>query len=140
MLREIFKQKTIGPIKVFHDMLRRENSFRDYMERWILETPIGSIRVHKFVSSDTDPYHDHPWGFFSVVLWGEYLEQIWVKDGVEIFNLRSVGSMAIRFPRHRHKVLLLQGDRQCWTLVVTGPRVREWGLWPNGRFVNWRDY
>lgn len=52
-----------------------------YMKRWILVgCPWFSIRVHKFLRSDNDVLHDHPWSFLTVILKGGYHEERYVHD------------------------------------------------------------
>ena len=47
-----------------------------YMRRWILTTPLGTIRIHHITRPDADPeLHDHPWNFVSLVLKGWYEEE-----------------------------------------------------------------
>lgn len=48
----------------------------DYMHRWILKTPLGMIRLHKILRSDSDrTWHDHSSNLLSFILWGTYREQ-----------------------------------------------------------------
>jgi hypothetical protein len=43
------------------------------------------------------------------------------------------------FPaEHRHRIIT--PDPPCWTLVIVGPWVREWGFWHRGAFIPWRKY
>lgn len=53
-------------------------------------------------------------------------------------------SVVVRRPTYRHRVELLRDRRgrpiSCWTLVFTGPRVREWGFWCPKGFVNWKEF
>lgn len=52
-------------------------------------------------------------------------------------------SVVFRRPEHRHRVEL-QRDAvaghpvPCWTLMLVGPRVREWGFWCPQGFVHWK--
>lgn len=47
----------------------------DYMHRWILRTPWGTLRLHHILRSDDDRHlHDHPFDFTSFLLTGGYLE------------------------------------------------------------------
>lgn len=41
----------------------------DYMRRYLVESPWGTLRAHNILRSDEDRhYHDHPWDFRSLVL------------------------------------------------------------------------
>lgn len=52
-----------------------------YMRRWILlQCPLFSVRLHKFMRSDHDVLHDHPWSFFTLILSGGYWEDRYRKD------------------------------------------------------------
>lgn len=132
-----------------------------YMLRWWLIPRNRHVKVyvHKFVRSDDDrAMHDHPWGFVSLVLRGAYLEQ---RPGGT--RLRQRGSVAYRPATTRHIVHLIN-ELPCWTLVVGGPKVRDWGFWceteagrtagriadlfgvpgeliePSARFVPWQNW
>lgn len=94
-----------------------------------------SICLHNFHRGDEDPdCHDHPFEFWSFVLWGGYRE--FAEDGT--FIVRSPLSLAYRSSTHRHRVQLMA--RRCWTFIVKRDALREWGFWQNGQFVPWRDY
>jgi hypothetical protein len=99
-----------------------------YVIRWRLELPLGSVRVHHWLSSD-DPraFHDHPWWFITFVVRGSYTDH--VPDGDD--ELRA-GSVRFRPAHHQHTVF--PGPRGAWTVLVTGPKSRAWGFWRDGRF------
>jgi hypothetical protein len=114
--------------------------------RWL------NIYLHKFMRDDDDrALHDHPWWFVSVMLWGRYLEtRDQVIDG-DVFvmerrrdDVRRCGSIAFRRATDRHRVTLAKDidgkPIPCWTLVLTGPKVREWGFWCPKGFVVWTDF
>lgn len=117
-----------------------------YLQRWYLlpHNRWFNIYLHRFLCSDDPTPHDHPWPFASLVLHGSYRE--FHQHGV---TERRAGSIALRRAHLRHSVRLPQSadgrERPCTTLVVTGPRIREWGFWcirggrPD-RFVPWREF
>jgi len=116
-----------------------------YLLRWyvIPRNPWLSIYIHKFMRDDEDrALHDHPWWFVSFMLKGCYWEI--VTGGKWVF--RRWLSVGIRRATHRHRVVLLKRGgvaRQpipCWTLVITGPRIREWGFWCPKGFVPWQQF
>lgn len=44
------------------------------------------------------------------------------------------------FPaEHVHRITLIE-RQPAWTLVIVLASVREWGFWPSGRWVHWREY
>jgi hypothetical protein len=119
-----------------------------YLRRWFLVRPNRWLNcyLHHFVGSD-DPIvqHDHPWWFLSVCLRGGYLE-----ISQNCTRQRRPGTIAVRPAHHRHHIQLLANsdgsEHDCWTVVITGPRVRQWGFWcpdPAGavtRFVPWQQF
>ena len=118
-----------------------------YLRRWFLCPPNRWLNcyLHHFVASD-DPtaLHDHPWWFMSICLQNGYLE-----ISQNATRLRRPGTIAVRRARHRHRIALLANldgtERGCWTILVTGPHVRQWGFWcprPSGgqRFVPWQQF
>ena len=123
-----------------------------YMLRWYLIPRNGLLNVylHKFMRDDDDSaLHDHPWWFVSVMLRGGYWETRTNSDPDipmtnEIRTWRGTGSFAFRRATDRHRVTLSKdGDWQpipCWTLVLTGPRVREWGFHCPKGFVPWHQF
>lgn len=129
----------------------RENP---YMLRWFLIPRNGwlNIYLHKFMRDDDDrAMHDHPWWFVSVMLRGCYREDRYVELRGNGFvspyidsSVRRWLSIAIRRATDRHRVTLRKDTSgrpvPCWTLVVTGPRVREWGFWCPQGFVHWKDF
>ena len=52
---------------------------KPYLERYYLflrdrkNFPFN-IFLHKFLKSDSEDLHDHPWNFISIILWGGYWE------------------------------------------------------------------
>lgn len=123
-----------------HFRIGREGDW--YMLRWFLipRNRWLNVYLHKFLRDDDDrALHDHPWWFVSIVLRGSYIE--YTPRG---WAMRHAGGIAYRPAEHRHRVELLR-DRinqpvPCWTLVITGPKVREWGFWCPRGFVPWRQF
>ena len=101
-----------------------------YVIRWRIETPIGSLRVHHWLSND-DPraVHDHPWWFLTFVVKGWYFEES-PSSGAD-----HLKAPAIRFRKADHKHTVFPAPGGCWTILVTGRPLRTWGFWPKGKFV-----
>lgn len=115
----------------------------DYLKRWILwHRPSGrSCYIHKFCGGDWSPdLHDHPKWFVSVGLRGGYMEQT---EGA-FYPLYEVWAApwVRKFPaEHRHRVSGTRYCEPCWTLVITGPNVREWGFYDIfGNFTHHSSY
>lgn len=115
-----------------------------YLRRFVLaRTPWGSVYLHHIVRSDRDRcLHDHPWNAWIAILWGGYHEELWTGDGSEMF-LRRTGSVR-RFPAEtRHRVILRDRNGRevpAWTLCFVTRKVREWGFWQRGVWVQWRQF
>lgn len=119
-----------------------------YLHRWFLIPPNRRLNcyLHHFIGSDQPSVlHDHPWWFLSVCLHGGYLEISRNRT-----RRRRAGTIALRGAHHRHRIELLRdangAERHCWTLLLTGPHLRQWGFWcssPAGepdRFVPWQQF
>lgn len=105
-----------------------------YVIRWRIETPWGSVRLHHWLAPDDDrAKHDHPWSFTTFVLWGGYVDSS--PDGDE--HLRAP-AIRHRAATHQHTVFPDPGG--AWTIIVTGPKVRNWGFWVKGKFVKMNKY
>jgi len=109
-----------------------------------------TLRLHKFYKGDHDRHmHDHPWNFWTFPLsdyyeWADELQfsdPEWITPG---FSRRHNFVKGWRFhyrpAEYRHIVQSLPGGKPIYTLVATGRRVRPWGFWVNGDFVNYREY
>lgn len=110
-----------------------------YLYRWtLLATRWFKVYLHHFVGDDwSRDLHDHPKRFISIGLRGAYGEDRWNGNGV---STRVFVAPWIRsFPaEHRHRLFLI--GRDCWTLVIVGRSVREWGFWHSGEWTHWETY
>ncbi|KWX20442.1 hypothetical protein AFM11_30115 [Mycolicibacterium wolinskyi] len=143
---------TPNPGRWLEVLLRRQphqiidNHGAPYLQRWYLipRNRLCNIYLHRFVASDDPTCHDHPWAFASVILRGGYTE-----IQPDRITVRRAGSFAVRRAQHRHSVRLPRTadgrEIPCLTVIITGPRVRNWGFWcPDrnqaDRFVPWRQF
>lgn len=119
-----------------------------YLLRWYLipRNRWLNIYLHKFCRDDDDrALHDHPWWFVSLMIRGRYTEII-AHDhntGEGRGFIRSAPGLAFRRAEHRHRVVLDWKDGKqipCWTIVITGPKVRTWGFWCPRGFVPWFNF
>ena len=126
-----------------------------YLKRWFVipRNPIANIYLHKFMRDDDDrALHDHPWPNLSIVLTGGYREVVFgvqpqhgqVLSFTEV-RTRRPGHIVGRRAKTAHRIVLNRDaeDRPvpCWSLFLTGPRLRSWGFWcPTGRWVHWRYF
>lgn len=100
-----------------------------YIERYYVATLAGwRVYIHRFVASDPDGLHDHPFRFsFSIILAGWYMEQR--RDG---HHVRSFGNWIGADTFHR---IIVPAGAECWTLFVHSRRVKEWGFMRKGVIV-----
>lgn len=92
-----------------------------YLTRYcIFQCKWFSIKLHKIHKPDWDRYlHDHPWWFMSIILRGWYNEQ--TNSGT-----KKVGWFNFKKPKTMHRIADV--SKNLWTLVITGPKIREWGF------------
>lgn len=105
------------------------------LKRWTFTTPWFKMRLHRFFPETHDrDTHDHPWPFLTFVLKGDY-DDVRVDGKVE--KMRP-GMIRWRSANHAHKTFA--GPRGCWTFVVGPHESREWGFFPDGKWMPWRAY
>lgn len=107
-----------------------------------------NIFLHKFLKSDPDDLHDHPWPYATLILRGGYYE--WTPkfnaQGTligETRHWRGPGHLRFSGANSFHRVELKDGV-ECWTLFMPGPHKREWGFLVKNqvsqRWVQWEQY
>ena len=117
---------------------------RPYLLRWFVipRNPLFNVYLHEFRRSDDDrALHDHPWLFnASWLLGGGYVEHTIKAGGIMVRAQRQAGDWKLRFGPAPHRLELLTvadyvrtqpdnvAELRCWTLFITGPRVRQWGF------------
>lgn len=112
-----------------------------YLRRWFLipRNRFFNIYLHQFMRSDDDrALHDHPWWNLSILLRGRYVEHTISAGGINIRTERKAGGIKLRRAGAAHRIELHDGP--CWTLFVTGPRLREWGFHCPRGWVHWRVF
>ena len=143
-----------------HEVIPPNEPDCKYLERWVLG--IGrpgrgakyTLRLHHFFRSDEDHLHDHPFWFITLVLKGSYEDWVecptcaggkrWFAAGCthcagtrQIIGTRMTpGTIRYRPALHRHRVV----TDGCWTLVLSGPKVRDWGFYVDGKWMRQRAY
>lgn len=112
-----------------------------YLLRWWLipRNRWFNIYLHHFMRSDDDrALHDHPWWNLSVLLDGRYVEHTISAGGVNVRRERRAGEHKFRTARAAHRIELIDGP--CWTLFITGPRLRDWGFHCRLGWVPWQKF
>lgn len=114
-----------------------------YLKRWFVipRNPVFNVYLHQFLRSDDDrALHDHPWLFnCSILMDGMYWEHT-----PGLIRLLTAGDWKFRWGAAAHRIELLNplghGPLSCWTIFITGPRIREWGFHCPKGWVHWRDF
>lgn len=97
-----------------------------YLHRWVLDFGVFALRLHRWrASDDARAFHDHPWWFLTLVLWGGYTDVS--PSGRDRLRL---GSVRFRPAHHQHTVEI---HEPTWTLLITGAPARRWGFWVDGK-------
>lgn len=112
-----------------------------YLRRWWLipRNRIFNVYLHNFMRSDDDrALHDHPWWNVSVLLHGRYVEHTIAAGGINARTERQAGAVKFRGAASAHRIELVDGP--CWTLFITGPRIREWGFHCPQGWRHWRIF
>jgi len=108
-------------------ILDKQNS-KPYLERFYLfikerdDFPFN-IFLHRFLNSDPDDLHDHPWNFRSIILLGgywEYTEKGKIWRGPLSYKYSDASLM--------HRIELDENINYCWTLFIPGKKIRNWGF------------
>lgn len=120
-----------------------------YLERYYLflkdrkRFPFN-VFLHKFLKSDPDDVHDHPWPYATVILKGGYWEWVPQFNSIgekigEISVWRAPGHFRICKSTSYHRIEL-DPDIECWTLFMPGPQRREWGFLVKNQWVQHEQY
>jgi hypothetical protein len=114
---------------------------RPYLRRWFVipRNNIFNIYLHQFLRSDDDrALHDHPWWNASILLNGRYVEHTIAAGGINRRVEYRAGDIKLRGARYAHRIELVDG--QCWSLFITGPRLREWGFHCPFGWRHWKEF
>jgi len=135
----------LGRKRIVMDRLNNE----PYLERYYIFLKDRkwfpfNVFLHKFLKSDPDDLHDHPWPYATLILRGGYWE--WLPEfdlaGNKISEYkvwRGPGHFRISKAKSFHRVELEPGI-QAWSLFMPGPQGREWGFLYGGQWIQWEKY
>ena len=149
ILKTIYKKTCNGISWLAHNSLnscgryrtiKDKDSGESYLERYYLflknrETFPFNIFVHKFLKSDPDDMHDHPWPYCTVILKGGYWEHT-----LEGKFWRRPFSCRCNKANSLHRIELDPNSPDCWTLFIPGKKEREWGFKTGGGWINNEEY
>ena len=135
----------LGRKRIVMDRVNNE----PYLERYYIflkdrqKFPFN-VFLHKFLKSDPDDVHDHPWPYATLILRGGYYEWIPKFDAhghkiSEVRHWRGPGHFRICGASSYHRIELKQGVTP-WTLFFPGPQTRDWGFLRNNRWVQHEQY
>ncbi len=125
-----------------HRIILDRESKEPYLERFYLflkdrDTFPFNIFLHRFLKSDPDDLHDHPWNYRTFILFGGYWE--YTEEG-KFWR----GPLSYRFAdaTRFHRLELDKEIDYCWTLFMPGIKFRDWGFmtddgWiPHNKYIN----
>ena len=103
-----------------------------------------NVFLHKFLKSDPDDVHDHPWPYATLILKGGYYEWTPVFDSKdtkigETRHWRGPGHFRVCRANSFHRIELEVGV-ECWTLFMPGSKQRDWGFLVQNNWVQWEQY
>jgi hypothetical protein len=115
----------------------------DYLERYYLflkdrQTFPFNIFLHKFLKSDDEELHDHPWNFTTLILSGGYWEH--TPEGRTWYG---PGSVIRKKATDFHRLELDSAKSlgvTTWTLFIPGKRYRQWGFQTKDGWVEEKKY
>ena len=123
-----------------HRIISDQDTGEPYLERYYLllkdrrSFPFN-IFVHKFLKSDPDDLHDHPWSYWTFILRGGYFEhtpkgRFW----------RAPFTCLRRKPNDLHRIELNPDAGDCWTLFIPGKKERNWGFLTDDGWISHEKY
>ena len=103
-----------------------------------------NVFLHKFLKSDPDDVHDHPWPYATLILKGGYWEWVPVFNSLgqkinEIKYWRGAGHFRVCGATSYHRIEL-DPNVTAWTLFMPGPQKREWGFLVKNKWIPNGDY
>ena len=134
-----------GRKRIVYDRIDNE----PYLERYYLflkdrvNFPFN-IFLHKFLKSDIDDLHDHPWPYATLIVKGGYYEWTPVFNSKqekigEVCTWRGPGHFRMCKATSYHRIELDPGV-ECWTLFMPGPQKREWGFLVDNKWMENGSY
>ena len=94
-----------------------------------------NIFIHRFLKSDPDDLHDHPWAFASIILFGGYWEYTENEK-----NWRGPLSFRYASANTFHRIELDKNIPYCWTIFIPFMSTRDWGFKTTNGWINYQDY
>lgn len=121
----------------------------------LLSTRWFKLYYHIFHRSDYDrACHDHPWPFYSLILWGGYTEvrptagaREALAEGQQVADLEKTlervpyypGNVLFRPSHWAHRIELEPG-KKSYSLCLILPKEREWGFFLKEGWKHWKEF
>jgi hypothetical protein len=111
-----------------------------YLERYYLflkdrENFPFNIFLHRFIQSDPDDLHNHPWSYRTLILKGGYWEYTHLgKFWRGPFSYRYAAANSF------HRVELDKNIPYCWTLFMPGQKIQDWGFETTNGWIHHEKY
>lgn len=124
-----------------HTFLRRWLPYKDlgwldigevFTRFQLIKTRWFSLYLHRLDCPREHPHcHDHPWWFVTLILWGGYWEKAYHDTSFSLpyWRWQRPGKILYRPAEWKHSVITpVLPNRPMWSLVLVGPKSREWGF------------
>ena len=131
-----FIMEKLGRYRIINDRI----DSKPYLERYYIFLrnrtwfPFN-IFIHKFLQSDPDDLHDHPWGFTTFILYGGY----WEHTQSGMYWRGPMFCQTVK-ATHIHRVELEPRKPVCWTLFISYRKERDWGFYKKGQWIQHEQY
>ncbi len=132
----VYIMKYFNRRRIIYDRISDE----PYLERYYIflkdrtNFPFN-IFIHKFLKSDPDDLHDHPWEFRTIILYGGYWE--YTEQGK---FWRAPLSYRYAQAHTFHRVELDKDIPYCWTLFIPSKNYRDWGFKTKKGWIKHDEY
>ena len=128
-----------------HRVILDRRAHEPYLERYYVflkdrkRFPFN-VFIHKFLKSDPDDVHDHPWPYATLILKGGYYEWIPEFDSAgkkigEVRHWRGPGHFRVCGANSYHRIEL-DPNVTAWTMFMPGPQRREWGFLVKDKWIH----
>lgn len=113
----------------------------DYLYRLrLIDTPWFGLYIHVIADCDPDPHlHNHPAGFFSLILAGGYTESFKANAHAGQWT-RKHKRFSLNRIHHGNFHKITKVDGPVWSLVFRGKRHGSWGFLVRGKVVDYTEY
>lgn len=126
-----------NPVIVRHYVLFKERTTIDrqdgsYKQKAEPKKRSFNIVLHKICQSDPADLHDHPYDYFTIILWGGYWEE--TDKGI---YWRGPGYFSFRRAEDYHRLIV---KKPCWTLFTHFKCRRPWGFLFKNKWMDHKEY